>query len=356
MRVSWDKDLTRGTTAEAWAALSLALKKAGKEPVVFSLAPTANLDGTGAAMLSVARREAAARGVSLKLELESPAHRNFLGVFEAAGPASDRGKEAPGFFLRIGTEAISYVEMFISFLVLTSDTIVFSFKGVRTRKVPLRTFLEQAVLIGYQSLGIVALIAFLVGLTTALQAAAQLKQFGADIYIANMVGLAMIVELGPLMTAILMAGRVGSSIAAEISTMVISEEMDALKTMGVNPLRYVLTPKMLAITLTQPLLTTVADLVGILGGLIVAMLYLDLSFSVFWNQLVGSVGLLDVSQGVLKSFVFAWIIGLVSAFIGFRARGGAAGVGVATTNAVVASIFLVITADAIFSIIFYFGD
>jgi phospholipid/cholesterol/gamma-HCH transport system permease protein len=246
--------------------------------------------------------------------------------------------------------------MFISFLVLTSDTIVFSFKGVRTRKVPLRTFLEQAVLIGYQSLGIVALIAFLVGLTTALQAAAQLKQFGADIYIANMVGLAMIVELGPLMTAILMAGRVGSSIAAEISTMVISEEMDALKTMGVNPLRYVLTPKMLAITLTQPLLTTVADLVGILGGLIVAMLYLDLSFSVFWNQLVGSVGLLDVSQGVLKSFVFAWIIGLVSAFIGFRARGGAAGVGVATTNAVVASIFLVITADAIFSIIFYFGD
>jgi phospholipid/cholesterol/gamma-HCH transport system permease protein len=248
------------------------------------------------------------------------------------------------------------LEEALSFLVLTADMGALFGKGLVRRLVPWRTFVEQCIRIGSQALPIVALISFLVGLTTALQAAYQLRQFGANIYIANLVGVAMLAEMGPLMTAILMAGRSGASIAAEIGSMVIAEEVDALKTMGVDPHRYVVLPRLYALVFTQPLLTAMATAIGIGGGLIVAVLYLDISVPAFWNQLIDGVTLKDLIQAQLKAVVFAAIIGLVAAHVGSRASGGATGVGRSATTSVVASIFLVIVADAIFSLLFYFGD
>lgn len=356
VRLDWNRDITRKTARDCWKELKKAADLSTDEGLELALAPEVQLDGSGAAVLALLHERAAKRGRKLRILTVSQHQRRLLALFEAGGASGEAPAKRENVFLRAGERAVLVAEIVLGFLVLTADTLGIGGKALFNGRIAWRGFVEQSLLIGYKSLGIIALISFLVGLTTALQAAYQLKQFGADVYIANMVGLAMVVELGPLMTAILLAGRSGSSIAAEISTMVISEEIDALKTMGVHPIRFVLMPKMLAITLTQPLLTTISDIIGILGGFIIAVTYLDLSPSVFWTQLVGSVRMLDVSQGILKSFVFAWIIGLVSAFIGFRAQGGAAGVGRATTNSVVASIFLVIVADAIFSLIFYFGD
>jgi phospholipid/cholesterol/gamma-HCH transport system permease protein len=207
----------------------------------------------------------------------------------------------------------------------------------------------QALRIGVDALPIVCLIAFLLGLIMAFQAAYQLRQFGANIYVANLVGLSMVRELGPLMTAILVAGRSGSAIAAELGTMVVGEEIDALRTMGINEIRFLVVPRVYAISITQPAVTLFANLVGILGGFLIAILYLDLSSSAYIQQTLSALSLNDLLTGLSKSLVFAWIIGIVGCHCGLRITGGAEGVGRATTTSVVASIFAIIVADSIFT-------
>jgi len=208
--------------------------------------------------------------------------------------------------------------------------------------------------IGLESFGIVAMISLLVGVTVALQSASVLRDFGADVYLADFVGIAMAREMGPLMTAILVAGRCGSSIAAEISTMVITEEVDALKTMGINPIRHLVVPRILAMTLTGPLLSTMAIMMGIVGGLVVAVSYLDQSVVTYNAELWSALTVKDMVTAIIKSISFAWIIVFVGSHRGFKVHGGAEGVGIATTSSVVQSIFTVIAADAIFSLIFWF--
>lgn len=355
MRVDWDKDLDRNTARESYVLLHRKLVKSGEPVFQLALGTDVRLDSAGVGLLEQLRNEAEGRGKRFQVITGSEQARSLLSIYEAP-PAFDPAEERrPGLFERAGDATVQAGEQLSGFMVIASDTITLGLKGLVRPAVPWRVFTDQCVRIGSQSLPIIALISFLVGLTTALQAAYQLRQFGANIYIANLVGVAMLAEMGPLMTAILMAGRSGSSIAAEISTMVIGEEVDALKTMGIDPLKYVLLPRFYALVFTQPLLTIMATAIGILGGMLVGVFYLDLSVPAFWNQLVDAVGARDLVQAMLKSVVFAMIIGLVAGHVGFRASGGATGVGRSTTASVVASIFLVIVADAVFSIIFYFG-
>jgi phospholipid/cholesterol/gamma-HCH transport system permease protein len=189
-----------------------------------------------------------------------------------------------------------------------------------------------------------------------LQAAAQLRQFGANIFVADLVGVSMVRELGPLIAAIVVAGRSGSAVAAEIGTMVITEEIDALKTMGLQPLRFIVLPKALAITFTQPLLTALTNAVAIFGGFVVAVSYLDVSPNAFLLRLQEAVLLKDILTGIFKSMLFAQLIVVVGAYCGLNTRGGADEVGRTTTMSVVAGIFAVIVADAFCSLVFYFGD
>jgi len=226
----------------------------------------------------------------------------------------------------------------------------------RTRRVRRGAWISEGLRIGGDALPIVALIAFLVGLVVALQSAYQLRQFGANIYVANLIAVSMTREMGPLMTAIILAGRSGAAIAAEIATMKVSEEVDALETIGLNPVRYAVVPKFQGITITMPALVVYADLVGIVGGFLVALFYLDISLEAFWKQVHSALHLKDLLTGLLKSVAFAWIIVLIAAHKGFQARGGAESVGRVTTSSVVMSIFWVIVADAAFSMVFYFGD
>ena len=207
---------------------------------------------------------------------------------------------------------------------------------------------------GIDAVPIVALISFLMGLITAFQAAVQLNQFGADIYVANLVGLSIVRELGPLMTAIIAAGRSGAAFAAEIGTMKVAEEVDAMTTMGFDRTRFLVTPKVVALLLMLPCLTVIADLVGILGGLFVSVVGLSLPAQVFLRQTRLALTIWDIFSGILKSVAFAILIAGVGCLRGFQARSGAESVGRVTTSAIVAGIFLIIIADAIFTVIFHY--
>jgi len=210
---------------------------------------------------------------------------------------------------------------------------------------------EQMFQLGYKALGIVGLLSFLIGMVLALQAAIQLKTFGAGVFLGPLIGITMVREMGPLLTAIILAGRTGSATAAEIGTMNVGEELDALTTMGINPIQFVVVPKFWAISLTMPVLSICGTFAGILGGWSVGILYLDLSSDLYWGQLWQYLFFKDVLLGFIKSVVFSWLIIWIGAFYGFRVRGGAEGVGRETTASVVTSIFIIIIADALFSFV-----
>ncbi len=211
---------------------------------------------------------------------------------------------------------------------------------------------EQAVLIGLDAIGVIGLLSFVIGLILALQAAAQLRLVGANIFVADLVSYSMVREMGPMMTAILLAGRSGSAMAAEIATMRVSEEIDALRTMAIDPVGYVIVPKLLAITVCSPLLVTLSTLLGIFGGLVVSVVYVHLPVVAYVNEAIKILRAGDIISGLAKSVVFAWLIAVISSYCGLRASGGAEGVGRETTRSVVASIFAVIVADVLFSLVY----
>jgi len=208
---------------------------------------------------------------------------------------------------------------------------------------------------GVDALPIIALVSFLVGLIMAFQSAIPMRQFGAQIYVANLVALSMLRELGPLMTALILAGRTGSSLAAELGTMKVREEIDALITMGLEPVRFLVVTRVIAGFFMTPLLAVFADLLGIVGGAVV-MLSLGFSLETYYYQVVYAVTYIDFLSGIAKSFVFGLIVAGIGCARGLQTGVGAAAVGKSTTKAVVTGIVLIIVADGIFAVIYYFLD
>jgi phospholipid/cholesterol/gamma-HCH transport system permease protein len=208
--------------------------------------------------------------------------------------------------------------------------------------------------VGVDGLPIVALISFLLGLIMAFMSALQLKQFGANIYVASLVAVAMVRELGPIITAIIVAGRSGSAFAAEIGTMRVNEEVDALITMGFNPTRFLAIPKLFASMFVVPILTGFSSIFAIAGGLIVGVLGLDLTFYTYVKETMNALDMFDIISGLIKSVVFAAFIAAIGCQRGFKVRGGAEAVGNATTSAVVSAIFLIIVIDSTFAIILHY--
>ncbi len=205
---------------------------------------------------------------------------------------------------------------------------------------------------GFDALPIVGLLSFLLGVVVAYQGAAQFRQYGANIFLADLVGVSMLREFAPLITAIIIAGRSGSAYAAQIGTMAVTEEIDALHTLGISPLELLVLPKVMALVIVLPLLTVFADGLGVLGGMLMARSQLDVGFAEFLDRFVKAVSLTSYFVGLAKAPVFAIIIAVVGCFQGLRTHGGADSVGRQTTRAVVQSIFLVIVADALFSVAF----
>jgi len=223
----------------------------------------------------------------------------------------------------------------------------------RDKRVRWQSTIEQMVRMGYDSVPIVCTIAFFVGLILAMQSAYQLKRFGATIFVADLVAVSVIRELGPLLTAIIIAGRSGSAIAAEIGTMKVGEEIDALRTMGLSHVNFLFVPRMVALLLVLPCLTILADAIGIFGGYLLSISTLDFSSTRYLRQTTSALVLKDLLTGLVKSGFFALIIAVVGCYQGITTEGGAAGVGKATTSSVVTSIFLIIAADVFFTALFY---
>jgi phospholipid/cholesterol/gamma-HCH transport system permease protein len=221
-------------------------------------------------------------------------------------------------------------------------------RSVRWRDV---TYYAEAV--GVNGLPIVALIAFIMGLIMAFQAAIPLRQFGADIFVANLVALATLRELGPLMTAVLLAGRSGSAFAAELGTMKVREEIDALKTMGLDPVRFLVVTRVIAAVVMTPLLTIFADLLGLMGGSVV-VLSLGFPLITFFRQVQWAVGYGDFIGGLVKAFVFGILVAAIGCLRGLQTESGPSAVGLSTTNAVVSGIILIVIADGVFSVIYYY--
>lgn len=230
-------------------------------------------------------------------------------------------------------------------------TFISPFKG---RPVRIRASISEMVKAGYNSVPIVSVISLFIGIILALQAAYQLKRFGALIYVADLVGVSVTRELGPIITAIIVSGRSGSAFAAEIGSMKAAEEVDALITMGINPVRFLVVPKLIALMVMVPALTVLSDFLGLFGGFLLSVTLLELHPVNYFQQTINTLLVKDILTGLLKAWAFGIVITIVGAYHGFKVEGGAEEVGRHTTSSVVASIFLVIVFDLFFTALFYF--
>ncbi len=261
-------------------------------------------------------------------------------------------KPSQNIFTRLGDVTLNFVKEQAFTLTFLGDTCM-SFLRLLRYPLSLRfnDTLENMQRVGMNALPIVGLISFLLGLIIAFMLADQLQQLGASIFVATLVGKSMTRELGPIITAIIVAGRSGSAFAAEIGTMKISEEIDALFTMGLKPHFFLVLPRMIATCLVVPVLTLFSDLLAIIGGLLVGISMLDLTINGYIIQTTATISIFDVFWGVFKSFIFAMLISWTGCLRGFQVTGGAAGVGRATTSAVVSGIFLIILSDSLLAVI-----
>lgn len=312
-------------------------------------------DSKGIAAISYIKDKLVKQDIEVRINAGDASIRQQLDLFSVEEIPEEREKPGAGFFERMGQKtSIVFKEYISSYLQIAAEVSYWSLVDIfRKHSHRKGEVVNQAVLMGVNASLIVAAMAFVIGLVLALQSAAQLRTFGANIYIVDLTVIAMMSEMGPLITAIMVAGRSGSSIAAELATMKVTSETDALKTMGLNPVRYVVVPKMHGGILTMPLLTILADVMGILGGMLIAMAYLDISPQVFLNRMSESLYMKDIIFGIVKSLIFIYLIVITGSYFGFHSKKGASEVGKVTTNAVVVSISLVILADSIMGLLIY---
>jgi phospholipid/cholesterol/gamma-HCH transport system permease protein len=343
-RLTLSGRLDAGSVADIWTE---ALNAAGSGSVV-DASGVEYCDGTGVALLWELQR----KGATVTGQNEDTAR--LLEVFAEAKREMPTAKaDDPSPVTWLGVTAMDLVTDFreqVSFLGQMAVTYLALLKNPRgMRWGDMWLTFEKA---GVQALVVVGLISFLTGLIMAFQAVPPLQQFGVELFVVNLVALAMMRELGPIMTAIVLAGRSGSAFAAEIGTMKVNEEINALTTMGLDPVRFLAAPRVLAGILLTPVLTVYSDLLGVAGGLFVMLLHGFPPISL-WHQLTGAVGVNDVMAGIIKGFVFGGLVAGIGCLRGLQTRSGATAVGVSTTRSVVSGIFYIVVVDAIFAVVYY---
>jgi phospholipid/cholesterol/gamma-HCH transport system permease protein len=325
------------------------------EELVVHLDDLTNIDSAGVTALEHLKDKLASKGVHVSFSGGSESVQNKMKLF-ASGLSSTSTAERPVSFLEdLGDKFYSFLTLSLgNYISIAAEIFYWSIRDLFSRKARRKgEVTNQAINIGVNAVPIVAALSFIIGLVLALQSAAQLRNFGANIFIVDLTVIAMMREMGPLITAILVAGRSGSAIAAEIATMKVTSELDALTTMGLNPIRFVVVPKMLGAVTTIPFLTILANVLGIMGGALVAYLYLDINPEMFYNRMGESLYIKDILTGFVKSIMFATIIVLTGSYYGYKVKEGAEGVGKVTTFAVVVAISQVIIIDSVLGLIFY---
>lgn len=348
-------DVVVWTAGEAYLCLQELARERGIDQVVLDLQEAGRLDSSGVAAVSLGRQLLADAGKTLELVHLSDRHRAAFALLTGeaapqaalpvvpAHPQPARFERTGQLLIASGSAAVELARMLFE---LTREAVAVA---LGRRRMPAGALTEQASQMGASAFLVVGLLSFLLGITLAFQAAFQLSRFGASVYVADLVSFAMVREFGPLITAIILTGRSGAAIAAELGTMRVREEVDALRAMGVSPVRYLVLPRLLALLLVEPALSLMSMFIGVAGGMLMAAASLHLAPLVFWNRLRELLVFGDFVLGLGKSFSFAAIIGIIACFTGLRARGGAQSVGTATTRTVVASIFTIIVVDAGFA-------
>ena len=354
--------LTADTVPFVISALPDPFPSLKDKKLTVDLASVKTIDDYGFFFIEELKKRSALRGCNIEVINMNSDLEAFLCDFriaeaapsEAGAQGKDRQyiSDKDNLIAEIGGYALKIKDNLES-LIYFKVSVVFSIIKVLKKPSLLRTGDVWIAMrkIGIDAFPVVALISFLMGLIMAFMSAAQLKMFGANIYVASLVSLAMARELGPIISTIIMAGHSGSAFAAEIATMRINDEIDALTTIGVNPVIFLVVPKILASLIVVPLLTLFSIIIAIGGGLVVGVGMLDLTISSYMAQTAKSITVSDVVTGCSKSGVFAFLITWISCLRGFSARGGPSAVGNAATSAVVSSIFLVVVTDSIFAVI-----
>ena len=259
--------------------------------------------------------------------------------------------------ITVGARAAAFVEFLGGVGYLLRDTVRAIPRGLlgrRGRRLSWRNLWAQMVRVGVRSIPIVMLVLFCIGAILALQMAPVLKNYGATSQTANIISVAVFRELGPLVSAIVLSGFAGASIAAEIGTMVVSEEIEALESEAISPIRFLVLPRILATTVMMACVAVVGDLTGVLGGLVVSDSFLGISAAQYINRTFEAIRVQDFVTGLIKAGVFGMLISALACFLGLRVTGGAQGVGVATTRTVVLTIVALITVDLMFTSVFYY--
>jgi len=323
--------------------------------IVFNLARLEDIDSAGVIALFHINNNLPAKPDTIFIQEGNPVVRKKIELFRPDNFMEKTVPEKHGLSETAGRYAYEFVSVYIyGFITLAANVFFWSAADLfktKTRKEG--EFVNQSVRIGVNASLIIIVMSFAIGLVLAIHSAGQLRTFGANIYIVDLIVIAMMSQMGPLITAILVAGRSGSAIAAEIATMKVTSELDALKTMGLDPVRFIIVPKLYACLLTMPFLILLSNLSGIAGGAVAAFHSLDITPEIFINRMGNVLQNKDLITGFVKSQVYAGIIVLTGSFYGFRVERGAEGVGKVTTTAVVVAISLVILADSILGLLFY---
>ena len=315
------------------------------------------LDTVGVWLLESLLQRLRAEGHPVQLEGWTPQFSRLIELISQHPKTPSTAMPPEKMLARIGQGVIATGEQALALLgFLGESAVALGGNIAHPARIRWRPILHNIGSAGFDALPIVGLLSFLMGIVIAYQTSDQLRQFGANIFVADLVGLSMLREFAPLMTAIMLAGRSGSAYAAQIGTMSVSDEIDAMRTIGIMPIDMLVLPKIVGLMIALPLLTVFADVLGVFGGMIMARAQLGIGFEDFLERFSKAVSVTTYMTGIGKAPVFAAIIAVVGCFQGLRTRGGADSVGRQTTRAVVQAIFLVVVADAVFSVVFSLLD
>lgn len=355
LKLAIDGRLDADSTGPVWRESTRLVAAARASHVDLDAAAIDYCDGSGIALLIQLRRLQQKHGGKLEIHGLRPEFQELLDDWsQGGGETVPKAKVRTQLVEEVGRLAVEVWQDIHELITFVGQLGLALVKAARhPRTIRWRDTVLIAEEVGVNALPIVGMMSFLVGVIMAFQAAVALRQFGAEIFVANMIGLSVLREMGPLMTAIILAGRSGSAFAAEIGTMKVREEIDALKTMGLEPVRFLVVPRVLAALVMTPVLTVFADLLGVMGGSVV-MMSLGFPLITFFHQLQLAVSYGSLVGGLVKAFAFGILIAAIGCLRGLQTESGASAVGLSTTHAVVSGIILIVFADGIFTIIYYY--
>ena len=346
--------LDTSSTGQAWRHALHLLNEHQPKRLIVDASHLTYCDGAGAALLLELGRRQQSRRQAYEIQSLDPGYRALLDLYgrsETERPKPVVQADSPLEQIGRATAAV-WQDVVVLIVFVGQLCTVLAAAARRPRLVRWKDAFLTAELAGVNALPIISLLGFLLGLIMAFQSAIPMRQFGADIYVANLIGLSMLRELGPLLTAIILAGRSGSAFAAELGTMKVSEELDALTTMGLEPVGFLVVPRVIAAVAMTPLLAVFAGLLGLIGGAVV-MLSLGFPLVTYVIQVKSAVTVGDLLGGLGKSFVFGIVVAAIGCLRGLQTKSGAGAVGESTTRAVVSGLVLITVVDGVFAVIFY---